>query len=115
MQDMNLCTLNSVPLIRGCLKRDIYSICRTMAAKNVKKLTGSIDESEEMLKKIANRIKQLRIKAGYSSLEKFAYEHEISRTQYARYEKGEDMRLTSLMRIVAAHGMTLQEFFKGVV
>ena len=56
----------------------------------------------------------LRIKAGYTSAEKFAYEHEISRAQYARYERGVDMQISSLLKVLAAHDMTLQEFFKGV-
>lgn len=67
-----------------------------------------------MIKKIGTHIKQLRIKAGYSSLEKFAYEFEISRTQYARYERGEDMRISSLMKVLEGHGMTLGEFFRGI-
>lgn len=67
-----------------------------------------------MIKTIGERIKQLRKKAGYSSLEKFAYEYEINRTQYARYERGEDMRISSLMKVLAAHNMTLGEFFKGI-
>jgi len=85
-----------------------------MESKSSKQYIITLYEIQSELKRIANRIKQLRIEAGYSSLEKFAYEHEISRTQYARYERGEDMRLSSLMKIVAAHGMTLQEFFKEV-
>jgi transcriptional regulator with XRE-family HTH domain len=85
-----------------------------MATKNVNRSLGSVDEKQVMVKKIGARIKQLRMKAGYSSLEKFAYEFEISRTQYARYERGEDMRISSLMKVLAAHEMTLAEFFKGI-
>ena len=85
-----------------------------MIKKKTKKSTGSLDNGEIIIKKIGSRIKELRLKAGYSSLEKFAFEHEISRTQYARYERGEDMRISSLLNVVEAHGMTLQEFFKGV-
>ena len=64
-------------------------------------------------KKIGSRIKQLRLKAGYTSAEKFAYEHEISRAQYARYERGVDMQISSLLKITTAHNITLLEFFKG--
>lgn len=74
----------------------------------------SLPEKQVVIKKIGNRIKQFRRNAGYSSLEKFAYEHEINRTQYARYERGEDMRLSSLLNLLSAHGITLQEFFKGL-
>jgi transcriptional regulator with XRE-family HTH domain len=86
-----------------------------MATNKTKKSTGSLNENQSRYKKIGDRIRQLRLKAGYSSGEKFAYEHEINRTQYARYELGTDMLISSLMKIAAAHNMTLHEFFKGVL
>jgi hypothetical protein len=61
--------------------------------------------------KLSKRIKDLRIKAGYTSYEYFAYEHEISRTQYGRYEQGKDLRYRTLLKIIAAHDMTVEEFF----
>lgn len=70
----------------------------------------SLDTDQE-LQKLARRIKSLRISAGYTSYEYFAYEHNISRTQYARYERGEDLRYTSLLKVINAHGMTVDEFF----
>lgn len=60
---------------------------------------------------LANRLKDLRIKKGYTNYEYFAFEHDISRTQYGRYEMGEDLRYTSLVKVVKAMGMTLEEFF----
>lgn len=67
--------------------------------------------SEATLKKLGERIKQLRIKKGYTSYEYFAYEHNISRAQFGRYEKGQDLRISSLVKIVNAFGVTLSEFF----
>ena len=67
---------------------------------------------EERLVKLGQRIKQLRKANGYSSYEKFAIQNEISRMQYWRYEKGgEDMRISSLFKIVDALGITMEEFF----
>lgn len=63
------------------------------------------------LTKLAQRIKFLRVKKGYSNYEFFAYDHNIPRSQYGRYEQGEDMRYSSLMRIIRAFGMTPKEFF----
>ena len=63
------------------------------------------------LVKLGNRIKALRIKKGYTSYEYFAYEHNISRAQFGRYEKGEDLRYTSLLKVVRALDMTLEDFF----
>jgi transcriptional regulator with XRE-family HTH domain len=65
----------------------------------------------EDLIKLGNRIRELRIKKGYTSYEYFAYEHNISRAQFGRYEKGEDLRYTSLLKVIRALDMTLEEFF----
>jgi transcriptional regulator with XRE-family HTH domain len=60
---------------------------------------------------LANRIKQLRKQAGYTSYEIFAYDHNITRSQWGRYERGEDIRFTSLVRICNMFRITLEEFF----
>jgi transcriptional regulator with XRE-family HTH domain len=70
------------------------------------------EKTDEVLR-LAARIKELRKEAGYTSYEIFAYEHEISRSQWGRYEKGEDIRFTSLIRICNIFGITLSEFFDG--
>ena len=63
------------------------------------------------IEKLANRIKSLRIQKGYTNYESFAYDHDIPRAQYGRYEKGEDLRYSSLIKVVNAFGISLQEFF----
>ncbi|MDQ3072463.1 MAG: helix-turn-helix transcriptional regulator [Bacteroidota bacterium] len=63
------------------------------------------------IEKLSKRIKALRMAKGYSSYEYFAYEHNISRSQFGRYEKGEDLRYSSLMKVIRAFGMTAREFF----
>ncbi len=63
------------------------------------------------VQKLAKRIRSLRIKAGYSNYEYFAYDNNLPRAQYGRYEKGEDIRFSSLIKIVKAFKMTLPEFF----
>lgn len=73
-----------------------------------------MSEQEEISKSIQQlgvRIKAIRKAKGYSSYEKFANAHEISRMQYWRYEKGEDLRFSSLVKLVSAFDMTLEEFF----
>lgn len=66
---------------------------------------------EEDLKKLADRIRSLRIKKGYSNYENFAFENDIARAQYGKYEKGEDLRYSSLLRVIRALGVTPKEFF----
>ncbi len=63
------------------------------------------------LKKLGERIKQLRIKKGYTSYEYFAYDHHISRSQFGRYEQGQDLKFSSLLKVVEAFGISLSEFF----
>jgi transcriptional regulator with XRE-family HTH domain len=60
---------------------------------------------------LAKRIKELRQKNGYSNYEYFAYENNLPRAQYGRYEKGEDLRFSSLIKIIKAFNITPQEFF----
>ena len=77
-------------------------------AKTPKK---QVQEPEIELKKLGNRIKSLRIAKGYTSYEYFAYEFEIPRAQYGRYEQGKDLRYSSLIKIIKAFDMTIEEFF----
>ncbi|MBS1772417.1 MAG: helix-turn-helix transcriptional regulator [Bacteroidetes bacterium] len=65
----------------------------------------------EDMKKLGERIRQLRISKGYSNYEAFAYEHDIPRSQYGRYERGEDLRFSSLLKIIKALDVTISEFF----
>lgn len=69
-----------------------------------------MDKSKE-IKKLAHRIKSLRIQKGYTSYENFAFEKDIPRAQYGRYETGTDIQFTSLLKIAQAFDMTLEEFF----
>ena len=69
-----------------------------------------MDKAKEV-KKLAKRIKSLRMEKGYSSYENFAFDNKIHRAQYGRYETGTDMQFTSLLKIARAFDMTLEEFF----
>lgn len=82
---------------------------KSKSRKSSKKHT-SLDVDDQ-LQKLGARIKDLRIKKGYTSYEYFAYEHDISRAQFGRYEQGQDLRISSLIKIANAFEMTLEEFF----
>ena len=69
------------------------------------------DFTAETLKKMGARIRALRIARGYQNYEKFAFEHDISRSQLWRYENGEDLRLSSLIKILRALNISLADFF----
>lgn len=63
---------------------------------------------------IGKLIKQLRIEMGYSSAEIFAYEKNINRISYWRIEKGSNITLNSLLKILDIHQISLSEFFNRV-
>ncbi len=67
-----------------------------------------------LLKLVAKRMKELRIEQGYTNYERFAFESEISRSQYFQYEKGADMRLSSLFRVLKGLGVNPDDFFNEV-
>lgn len=75
----------------------------------MKKTIGLNTEKE--LAKLGRRIKQLRIERGYTNYENFAFDHDIPRAQFGRYERGEDLRYLSLLKITKAFGISLKEFF----
>lgn len=66
---------------------------------------------DDKLKQLGERLRELRKKAGYTSLEIFAYEHGFGKTQYGRYENGEDLRFSTLVRVINCFGIDLKEFF----
>lgn len=69
--------------------------------------------SEELLllEKLARRIKELRIEKGFSNYEHFAYESGISRTQYGKYETGDNLKFLTLMKVLKTLDIPVSEFF----
>jgi len=70
-----------------------------------------IIDTEIALKLMGERIKQLRIKKGYTSYEYFAYDHNISRAQFGRYEKGHDLLFSTLVKVINSLEVSLADFF----
>lgn len=66
----------------------------------------------QKIEKLGQRMKQLRLKKGYTSLEKFAFDHNISRVLYSNYESGKgNITFKNLVKTVDALGVSLKEFF----
>ena len=81
--------------------------------KGTKKKENVAQAPKETLKKIGRKLTRLRKASGYKNSDDFAYDHEINRSQYGKYEAGvKDMRISSLMKTVNALGITIEEFFK---
>jgi len=69
---------------------------------------------DKRIGEIGNKIRKLRIEAGYSSSETFAYQHDLSRVHYWRIEKGTNLTLESLIKILDIHKISLKEFFSDI-
>lgn len=69
------------------------------------------DYSEEQLKKIGNRMRQLRKEQGFKNYEQFAFTHELNRAQYGRYENGANMSFKTFFKILRAFDVSVMEFF----
>jgi DNA-binding XRE family transcriptional regulator len=72
----------------------------------------SPEKNDPRIDRIALKIKELRIKSGYSSHEAFAWDHELSRVQYWRIEKGNNITMKTLFSILDIHKVSLSEFFE---
>ena len=73
-----------------------------------------IMEDDKRIKQIADKIRQLRINAGYTSHENFAWDNGLSRVQYWRVESGANITLKTLLKILDIHKMSLEDFFKDM-
>ena len=83
-------------------KCQLVFIC-CMANKN--------DFTSKQLLSLGKRFRQLRKDRGYTNYELFAFDNNIPRAQYGRYEKGEDLRFSSLLKVLKALNISLEEFF----
>ena len=73
-----------------------------------------LEEFKTIIHLIGERIKTLRINAGYKSYEVFAWENNLSRIQYWKMEKGTNCTLKSLYKILKIHNLTYQDFFNSL-
>ncbi|MBX7227770.1 MAG: helix-turn-helix domain-containing protein [Chitinophagales bacterium] len=87
-------------------------IKKTTISPETPQTDEKVIDIEGQIKNLGKKIRELRIKKGYTNAEFFAYDHRINRSQYGKYERGEDLRFSSLLRILQIHNMTLKEFFE---
>lgn len=92
-------------------KKGINLLYFMKSKRKSKSEADSLNEPERTIKKIGERIKALRIAKGHTSYEVFAYENDIDRSQYGKYERGADMRISSLVKVMTALNVTAEEFF----
>lgn len=76
--------------------------------------TKTININDKRIKLIAKKIKKLRILMGYSSYEDFALDFNLDRKQYWRVEKGSNITLRTLLKILDIHKLSPDEFFSDI-
>ncbi len=73
---------------------------------------GNLEQYQlEELQLIGKKLRYIRIKKGYGNYEDFSYDADIARAQYGKYENGANIMVTTLLKILKFHNMTLAEFF----
>jgi transcriptional regulator with XRE-family HTH domain len=77
-----------------------------------KKAAETITDKRQLA--IAQKIKLLRLEKGYTSYEQFAWDNEINRVQYWRIEKGSNITIASLLKVLDIHKVSLKEFFSDI-
>lgn len=63
---------------------------------------------------VGKKIKQMRIDAGYTSYEDFAFDNKLSRIHYWRIEKGTNFSFEYLLRILDIHKVDVDVFFNDI-
>lgn len=74
-------------------------------------MANNDDYTTQQLNNLASRLKEIRKEKGYANYEQFAFDNELPRAQYGRYEKGQDLRFSSLVKVLKALNISLKEFF----
>lgn len=75
-------------------------------------MSESLEEDQRILV-IAKKIKALRINNGYKSYEHFAHDHNLQRMSYWRLEKGSNLTLKTLFKILDIHHVSVEDFFSN--
>ena len=72
-------------------------------------------DDQEVLGKIGERLKELRVENGWSSHENFAFDNEMSRAHYWKIERGKtNVTIKTLMKILNVHKVSIVDFFAGL-
>lgn len=70
---------------------------------------------EKISAKVGQRIKELRLEAGYTSAEDFSNDNELNRVQYWRIESGTaNITLNTLLLVLEVHKISISDFFSSL-
>jgi hypothetical protein len=74
-------------------------------------MATELSDTDKRLEAIALKIKQLRKSSGCKSYETFALDNDLDRKQYWRVEKGSNITIATLIKVLAIHKISLKDFF----
>lgn len=66
------------------------------------------------LKRIAERLREVRRQKGHSSFEYFAYEYDLNKATVGKAETKGTVQLATLLKIMEILEISPEEFFKGI-
>lgn len=81
------------------------------ARKKAKPVT---ETEKEYFKRLGARLKYYRLLRGYTNYEAFANEFDFPRSTYGKYERGTNITLLTLNRILEALQVDYDEFHQGL-
>jgi transcriptional regulator with XRE-family HTH domain len=65
-------------------------------------------------KKIASRLREVRKEKGHTSYEYFAYEYDLNKVTVGKAERGSDIKMSTLLKILEILDVSPSEFFKDI-
>ncbi len=71
-------------------------------------------DQDLFFKLVGQKIRELRIKKGFSAYDGFAFTHELPRLNVLRAEQGKAITMTTLLKILNALEISPEDFFKGI-
>lgn len=70
-------------------------------------------QEQDEMRNLGTRLKELRLKRGYTSMEKFALDHELPRVLLSNWESGKgNITYRNLIKVTKALEISLKEFFE---
>lgn len=69
---------------------------------------------QTLMRAMGEVLRILRQKIGYTSLETFANDIGMDSALYGRYERGENIKIISLARLLSHFNLEIDEYFKQV-
>jgi len=80
-----------------------------------KKSTERSLDDDHILKMIGDKVRTIRKKhPDYANYEVFAYFNKINKVTLANIEKGANYNISSLLKVLKALGISVEDFFNGI-